>query len=296
MKKKIMGVFICMLLLFTTLSTIGIAKIDSFSAPQIFYDRSNQPFHGIYLEKNKADNPPSIPLQYGDVIDQYMVDPTDFGWMVSLIQWVAQGFTPNMSILTRVEIELFKIGNPPPESQIYIGLFDDLLGEELAYTVFTGDQFPGIRKWFTFDMDDMIVEPGHTYYIICLSDYFSYYDGYFWFAVNNNPYERGDAWYSIFGYGWFPLDDPPDHPLTDCTFKTYGIDLSKMKWTFLRGSISNQSSIQNYTVLKSKDLVGVQILPFKRVQYTNDEKVTIYNKGLGIVKNGRVFGFFKAHI
>jgi hypothetical protein len=32
------------------------------------------------------------------------------------------------------------------------------------------------------------------------------------------------------------------------------------------------------------------------VQYTNDEKVTIYNKGLGIVKNGRVFGFFKAHI
>jgi len=292
MKNKIIVVLVFMLFLLTTLPTIGIAKTNSFSAPRIFYDSSNQPFHGIYLGKN----PSSTPLQYGDVIDQYMINPTTFGWMVSYLQWVAQGFTPNMTILTRIEIELFKIGNPPPESQIYIGLFDDLAGYELAYTIFNGDQFTETWQWFTFDMEDMVVQPGHTYYIICASDYFAYDEGYYWFAVNNNPYERGDAWYSILGYGWFPLDDPPDHPLTDCTFKTYGIDQSKMKWTFLRGTLSNQSHIQNYTVLKSKNLIGMQMSPFNRVHYTNDEKISIYNKGLGIVTNRRVFGFFKAHV
>jgi hypothetical protein len=292
MRKKIFGILVCMLLSFTTLSTIGIAGIDN---SQTSYDKSGQPFHGIYLEKN--NNPPIRPLQYGDALDQYMIEPTNFGWMVCLFQWVAQGFTPNMSILTRIEIELFKLGNPPPETQIYIGLFDDLDGEELAYTIFTGEQFNETRKWFTLDMEDMIVEPGHTYYIICFTDYFSYYDGYYWFAATNNPYNRGDAWYSMFGYyEWLPLDNPPDYPLTDCTFKTYGIDKDKMKWTFIRGSISNQSSIQNYTVLKSENLICLQMFPFNRVQYTDDEKVTIYNKGLGFVKNGRVFGLFKAHI
>jgi len=296
MKKKIIGIFVCMLLLFAILPTMGIARVDNRSSPQISSDESPQPYHGSYPKSRNVYDSTSIPLQYGDVVDQYMVEPTNFGWQVSLLQWVAQGFTPNMSILTRVEIELFKIGSPPSDSIIYIGLWDDLYGKELAYMEFTGHDFTEPRQWFTFDFEDIIVEPGHTYYIVCISDWFDFEIGYYWFAVTNNPYPRGDAWFSIFGYDWLPLDDPPQYPLTDCCFKTYGIDKSAMKWTFLWGSISNQTAIANYTVLKANNLHGLQMFPFTRVHYTDNEKVTIHNRGLGIVGNGIVFGIFRAHI
>ena len=296
MKNKILGIFVCILLLLTILSTMGTARFDTLSTPQISSEEFHQPYQGCYLNQRNNYELSPIPLQHGDIIDQFMVDPTNFGWLVFLLQWVAQGFTPNMSILTRVEIELFKIGNPPPDSQIYIGLWDGLYGEELAYTMFTGNDFPGTRKWFTFDFEDLIVEPGRTYYIVCLSDVLSFDYGYYWFAVNNNPYPRGDAWYSIFGYEWFPLDDPPEHPKTDCVFKTYGIDKSVMKWTFLWGSISNQTSIADYIILKAKDLRGLQMFPFATIRYTDNEKVTIHNQFFGFVNNERVFGLFRAHI
>ena len=296
MKMKIIGIIVGMLLTFTILSQMGIARVDNHSAPSLSSDESSQPYYSYYLKQRDDYDSTFIPLQYGDVIDQYMIEPTNFGWQTSLLQWVAQGFTPNMSILTRVEIELFKIGNPPPDTEIYIGVWDDLYGEELAYMIFSEQDFPGTRQWFTCDFEDIIVEPGHTYYIVCLSSWFDIEIGYYWFAVYNNPYPRGDAWASFLGIEWILLDDPPDHPLTDCCFKTYGIDKSAMKWTFLRGSISNQTTIANYTVLIAKDLYGFQIFPLTRVHYTDNEKISIYNTFLGIVNDERVFGIFRAHI
>lgn len=294
--KKILSLIFCMLFLFTILSNIGIAKIDNFLTQDVSYDKPEHPIHNIFIDDDCPDIYAHFPVQYGDTIDQYMIEPTNFGWMVCIIQWIAQGFTPNVSIMTRVEIELFKIGNPPSNTQIYIGLFDGLLDTELAYTIYTADQFTSSRQWLTLELDYLTVEPGKKYYIVCLTDYFSYYDGFYWFAVNDNPYSRGDAWGSFLGYEWFLLDVPPDNPQTDCTFKTYGIDKTKMKWTFFRGSFSNKSDVQDYTVLQSQNLIGFQMFPFNRVQYTDDEKVTILKNGLGIITNDRIFGFFRAHI
>lgn len=256
-------------------------------------EKHTQPYNMIYPKKRDDI---SIPLQYGDILDQYMIETNNWGWQVSLLQVIAQGFTPNMSILTRVEIELFKHGSPPLDSIIYVGLYDDLYGDELAYVEFTGYDFQDTRQWFTCDFEDIVVEPGHTYYIICFSDWFDFEIAYAWFYDINNPYPRGDAWGSVLFSDWILLDDPPDNPMTDCCFRTYGIDKDAMKWTFLRGSISNMTAISNYTILKAEDIHGLQIFPLNRIHYTNDEKITIYNKFFGIVNNGKVFGLFKAHI
>lgn len=293
---KILTLIVCFMLLFITFSAIGIARVDNYSTPQsLSIDLPKPKYLNYNEEKDEYYSTPRL-LQYGDAIDQYMTEFTDFGWLVYPFQWIAQGFTPNMSILTRVEIELFKIGKPPSDSEIYIGLWDDLDGEELASIIFTENDFPGTRKWFTFDFDDMFVDTNHTYYIICLSDVMSLDYGYCWFAVNDNPYPRGDAWISFFGLEWVLLDDPPDHPLNDCIFKTYGIDKTAMKFTFLRGRISNQTTIGDYRILNAGNIHGFQLFPFKRIHYKDNEKLTIHKRFLGLVNNNNVFGIFKAHI
>ena len=84
------------------------------------------------------------------------------------------------------------------------------------------DASPIILQWVEFDFTDMIVTPDDTYYIVVRADG-GYIDNcYVWLLDVNNPYVRGEAWYSVdSGSNWY-LSDIQDFPRSDHCFKTYG--------------------------------------------------------------------------
>ena len=165
-----------------------------------------------------------------EVIDQSTPFGTN-GWNCGLWNiYLAQSFKPKLPILSKVEIGLFKVGNP--DGNITISIKEKLNGEELISKTISIDVVPSINNadWVEFDFDNIDVVPNKKYFIV-----FTMNNGERPDNLNNivcwvhslwNPYWRGMPWqYGQFGEKQFWLPTIfLQIKFPDATFRTWGIE------------------------------------------------------------------------
>ena len=161
-----------------------------------------------------------------EVIDQQQTSSSGHGCPFFNYLWLAQGFIPSLEILTKVEVKLFKGGNPT--SPIIISIRDSLNGNDLTSVSVDSSLVSLYSKWIEFNFPDIDVIPGNEYFIVCRSSGGSMINYYCAMFDINNPYGGGEAWGSIdYGANWELIEDYyPEYPEPDACFKTYGLDES----------------------------------------------------------------------
>ena len=171
-----------------------------------------------------ATNDPINQISINDELDQ---SNTEIG---NRILWIgrwdpadrqgAQSFIPQKGILTRVELYLSRYEVAPASEPFYVAIRETLTGATLSETSVNPSSIPIYDfAWITFDLPDISVNVGETYYIVGHSNDNPTHGLYVWGGIDTNPYANGMAFY---------LDeyDPywKQQTNVDTGFKTYGTD------------------------------------------------------------------------
>ena len=179
------------------------------------------------IENNLINNDKIIlaaNLDFIEVIDQQQTVSSNLGCPFFSYLWLGQGFIPSLDSLTKVEVKLFKKGNPT--SPVTLSIRDSLTGVDLTSASIESSLVSTYGKWIEFDFPDTSVTPGNEYFIICRSSGGSMFNYYCAEFDINDPYDGGEAWGSIdYGVVWGLIEDYyPEYPDPDACFKTYGLD------------------------------------------------------------------------
>jgi len=151
-----------------------------------------------------------------DLLDQSQ-DIWEGGYALASIQWLAQSFKPSLGTLTRIELLITR--GPTTSYSVKISIRDNLLGSDIVSVTLQPEAFPVYPQiqWTEIDLPDIYVVPEETYYIVCTTN--QPFGDYNWWGRGNNPYERGQAYFSYDqGSSW------ANSPTIDLCFKTYGIE------------------------------------------------------------------------
>ena len=232
-REKIVGIFVCSLLIATTFPAVGIETNNEFTSKDL-EDYNKEKFSEI--------NPPQASPIFWH-IDQKQTKNCGSGWVIAPPFWWAQEFKPSKEKLIGVELWMFKHEKPPAGLKITVSIRDSLNGSDLTATTLDADPikaYPG--TWLLFDFDDITVTPENTYYIVCRGGGGENSNFYCWFFNTNNSYDRGIAWRSEDnGSTWYDLENYPGFPKVDCCFKTYNskpktktFNFDQLSWLFER--------------------------------------------------------------
>lgn len=154
-----------------------------------------------------------------DQLDQQQYILSGYAYGVSDKNKLAQSFVPTLNVLTRIQLNIFRAGNP---ESITISIHSDLSNNALTTTQLDADIIPTSSNWISFDIDDIAVNPGQQYYIIWqTTGSVSNMTTIFWNLADRDPYEPGDAW--IFREFWEKFETSSANDPDFC-FKTYGLD------------------------------------------------------------------------
>jgi hypothetical protein len=199
LKLKIFRFFILLLFLFSTFNVVGI--------------------NGEYFKIDVLTPMPN------DEIDQQQNHSFGF-WYICEPQWIAQSFIPSRPVLTRVFLLLVKMAEI--DYEINVSIRKDLLDEDLASITLIPNLTVNSELWLEFDFEDINVNPGEKYYIVCLS-HKGRYEGrncYGWgHSTDNNSYPDGMTFVSHNkGLTWAILNYSSSTEPGDCCFITYGYD------------------------------------------------------------------------
>ncbi|MBN1861511.1 MAG: hypothetical protein JW840_08640 [Candidatus Thermoplasmatota archaeon] len=142
---------------------------------------------------------------------------------------IAQSFTPTKNLLTRVEIMVGK--NATTTYDITLTIRDDLHGADLATLSLPASAIVTENfSWTEFDVSDLVVTPGATYYIVASTANVTE-NWYIWaLYMNGSSYMNGTIYYSV--------DDEvtwTEEPGGDLTFRTYGSDATMLNLTIAGG-------------------------------------------------------------
>ena len=158
-----------------------------------------------------------------DELDQYQPDMDFFGpigpiFLAPDINYIsAQSFIPTKNVLTRVEILVGK--NSTTTYDLTLAIRDDLLASDLISLNLPAEDIATENfSWAEFDIDDITVIPGNTYFIVC-STYDAPDNWYAWGAKLTDVYPYGTVWFSVDDGLSFTEDSSADF-----AFATYGID------------------------------------------------------------------------
>ena len=162
----------------------------------------------------------------GDVVDQEQTEECGYSRYFHDKNWVAQGFTPSLNVLTRIELMWSKVGSVIRYFDIFVSIRKELDSPDLTVCSVNCIQIQGDDQWIEFNFSDIPVTPGDMYFIVARIDCNPGFDSsnfYGWDFQINNPYLGGDAWYSKdYGKTWEILTSE-DFPHRDFCFKTYGL-------------------------------------------------------------------------
>ncbi len=206
--KKIIGIFVCLLLIATAIPVVGI-KIDSQDLILVGDDRNDEKFPTPFFGLLKGADQKQL---IGRFNGGYNLIPQTFR---------AQSFKPSKDKIDAVALWIYKIGSPPDDQKITVSIRDDLNGKDLAARSIRTDQiFWRCGGWIVFNLNDITVIPDNTYYIVCSSDQITSFDKYAWRTSWKDFYDRGDAWRSS-GSNWYKLIWYDNESYIDFCFITY---------------------------------------------------------------------------
>ncbi len=236
MKKKIVGILVCMLMIVSILPATGIGEDKEMKAVNNTSNgKCDVPVYGIEKDtSNIGSNGPQgiyVPILL-DYLDQYQ-DQCDYFHLTKLKDddsgsiAFAQSFKPSMPILTRVKVFLKKMGDTSPiEGWIDAGIKSNLSSSEwLRYKKLTDNDIPYLQNWVEIDFEDLTVTPGKAYYICLLPNEVAAteYRYVAWFFANDPDgtlYGRGGGNRSTDGGDW--VEPKPFGLPIDFCFATYG--------------------------------------------------------------------------
>ena len=210
MKRKIIGIFVCTLLIVTMIPISGIADYETFKAFNITIPKS--------CDKKIVEY-----IGNGETLDQYQPQTSGLAWGLCPEQWIAQEFKSTLINLTRLKLYIYKADYPPADTIITVSIRETLNGTDLTSTDKVVDIFDPNPKWVEFNLTNLQLTPEHPYYIVARSDNCSMMGFYGWACGFNNPYNRGDAWIGDGEYYWEKLDYE-EYPECDMCFMTYGMN------------------------------------------------------------------------
>ena len=133
----------------------------------------------------------------------------------------AQSFTPEVDTLTNVDVLMNKMGDLFGDSVLSIR--ESLSSFDLTLVTKESTEISSEMSWISFDIPDIDVTPGDSYYIILTPDPDS--DGgeqryLTWGFTWDDSYPEGSAYWQYQG-SW--NEGAPSHRTADYAFKTYGI-------------------------------------------------------------------------
>ncbi|MBN2066153.1 MAG: hypothetical protein JW771_05020 [Candidatus Thermoplasmatota archaeon] len=195
--------------------------------------------------------------------------------IVDLNFQIAQSFIPQKAILTRIEVNIIK--NTTASNPFILGIRDELTHPDLVNTSVSADDIPTDNfSWVEFDISNLWVTVGQTYYLVCYTKNIT--DNFYGWAANNDSeaYPNGCAWISTDdGDTWsndsvdlelnnnqHPNPKEEDNATWDMVFRTYGIDATSLVIEFqpslLRPKfwIKNVGSVSAYDVEVSAQITG----------------------------------------
>jgi hypothetical protein len=150
-----------------------------------------------------------------EILDQQQTQATSNNILYAS-RWGGQSFTPTKSVLTRVELYIRKVGNPP--SALTLSVRSSLTGADLVKISKPASQITRSFSWVEFNFNDLTVTPGSTYYLILRNTGGSITNSYYWGYGTSNPYTNGVYWLSLnSGSTW------KQSATYDFCFKTYGM-------------------------------------------------------------------------
>ena len=153
-----------------------------------------------------------------DGIDQQQTDHGNKGYGLYEGSQFAQSFIPSRGTISKLSLYLFKDGDPPG---LTVSIRDDLNNGDMTSAYILGSEIKDEKKgvWFEFNIPEIEVKPGQTYYIIWTPDNNEAGNMFYWVFGNDDPYPNGKTWISS-GYIWEEYEIP-DSNNGDFCFKTY---------------------------------------------------------------------------
>jgi hypothetical protein len=228
--------------------------------------------------------------------------------IVDLNFQIAQSFIPQKAILTRIEVSIVK--NATASYPFIFGIRDELTHPDLVNTSVSADDIPTDNfSWVEFDISNLWVTVGQTYYMVCYTENIT--DNFYGWAANNDSeaYPNGCAWISTDDGDTWSNDSvdlelnnnhhtnpkEEDNATWDMVFRTYGIDATNLVIEYQpsllrpRFLIKNVGSVSAYDVEVSAQITGGLHNNINRSFSTNTSELPA-NAGL-LLMVGPLFGF-----
>jgi hypothetical protein len=170
---------------------------------------------------------------------------------------LAQSFKPNLSTLTR--IKLFLGQTSEAICDLIISIREDINGTDIVSVSISPEEIPLYpdHDWIEFDLPDISVNVGETYYIVarCDCNYFNF--TYYWLSNVDDTYPNGEHWVNNSPDLWRPS-------IGDSCFETYGfgnnLEVEINGGFRVSADITNKGTAAAYDVNWSIDLDGGLIL------------------------------------
>lgn len=252
-----------------------------FTGPNLIADNIDN-----YECKNRIHDSFLSSIENGDdFLDQYQHES---GWIPDIVSSRSRGqsFIPSYDILTRVKLLINKFGTPTFDLHFYI--FGNLNGESFIHMIIPKDEIPRYDyEWIEIDFEDIMVNPGETYYIALLTSATD--GGYHWKSGYNTEYTNGDAWYHMGDDETWTIDS--DY---DMCFETYGKPI--LQKVIIIGKIYDINSDGDYITFNALKVRCIQLSPFNFITLQSDEELIISKSYKGIVAAGFIFAYCDAAI
>ena len=239
-----------------------------------------------YECKNRINDSFLSSIENGDdFLDQYQHES---GWISDIVESRSRGqsFIPSYDILTRIKLLVNSYGDPTFDLHFY--LLGNFAGESFIHMIIPAEEIPiSDAEWIDIDFEDIMVNPGETYYIALLTSATG--DGYHWKSGYNTEYTNGDAWYHMEGDETWSISS--DY---DMCFETYG--KPNLQKVFIIGKIYDINSDGDYITFNALKVRCIQLSPFNFITLQSDEELIISKSYKGIVAAGFIFAFCDAAI
>jgi len=220
LSKRLLSITIIMLLLISSVSTIGLAGKET-DTHFIQEDENGKQitFSSLLTDLNFD----------GDEVDQEQIEYCGRGGGDGEMQ--AQSFIPTLPLLTRIQLPLWK-KNPTATGDLKISIRSELEGNDLTDIILDKSEIGQYFVWYDFDFKDISVNPGETYFIVWEQQGYGDEENknwIYWGYGIETSYANGSAfdldngvWHVHHGWSTYILD-------LDFCFKTFGNDFSPSK-------------------------------------------------------------------
>jgi len=220
-------------------------------------------------------------VTFNDITDQEQQLDDDHGYPLCWNWTLAQSFIPRLNIFTRVRIKLFT-NSDYTNDIIKISIKKSLDEKDLTNVTKMLDS-NSEEYWIEFDFEDISVNVGEPYYIVCSSLNNTqmpncYYWFYAWFeGIKPGPYQDGCSYYSNDRHTWLNTSSFND----DFCFITYGYNdsgaksdlecIGKLNWN----NISAGETVKGNFSISNIGFAG-SLLDWNISEYPNWGNWTIY--------------------